>query len=702
VVEAVRTPAAHARLPKALGVIDVYAVALGTTLSAGLFLLPGLAVSQAGPAIVLSYLLAAVPLIPAMFSVVELATAMPRAGGTYYFLDRSFGPLVGAVGGLGTWLALVLKAAFASIGMGAYLSLWIPGLPIVPVAAGLALALALVNVWGTRKTSTLQIALVFVLLGILTSFVAGGAPQARLDHFAGFFDAGFGSILATSGLVYVSYVGITNIASLAEEVRDPERNFPRGIFLALLTAIVLYVLVTFAMVGAVPVARLAGDLTPAATAAGTLFGTAGAHLITGAALLASASVASAGILSASRYPLAMSRDHVLPTWFRSLGRFGTPVRGIGVTVVAVVAAVVLFDPTHIAKLAGAFQLLMFALLNIAVIVMRESGIASYDPGYRAPAYPWLQLAGVAGALGLIASMGWAPTLFSLALVAISVAWYYGYARPRVVRAGAIYHVFERLGRRRFTPLDVELRGILKEKGLREQDPFDAVVGRAQSLELEEGCDYEEAVARAARVFGERLGVAAEILERGFLEGTRIGATPVEHGVAIPHTRMPDIAAPELVLMRSRGGVRIEPGAAVGRAPVTELTHALFFVVSPDREASQHLRFLAHLAVQVDDAGFMPGWLATREAHALPATLLRGERSASLHVTLTGPAADWIDRPLREVDIPGDCLVALVTRGDATLVPHGATVIRAGDQLTVIGNPQDVGRFRSWAHGSDDG
>ena len=76
--------------------------ALGTTLSAGFFLLPGIAATQAGPAVILSYLVAAVPLIPAMLSVVELATAMPRAGGAYYFLDRSMGPLAGTIGGLGT------------------------------------------------------------------------------------------------------------------------------------------------------------------------------------------------------------------------------------------------------------------------------------------------------------------------------------------------------------------------------------------------------------------------------------------------------------------------------------------------------------------------------------------------------------------------------------------------------------------------
>ena len=121
-------------LKKELGLLNVYAIATGTTLSAGFFLLPGIAFRDAGPAVILSYLIAAIPLIPAMFSMAELATAMPRAGGAYYFLDRSMGPFIGTIGGLGTWLALILKTAFALIGMGAYLSIFWEDVPIINLA----------------------------------------------------------------------------------------------------------------------------------------------------------------------------------------------------------------------------------------------------------------------------------------------------------------------------------------------------------------------------------------------------------------------------------------------------------------------------------------------------------------------------------------------------------------------------------------
>jgi len=107
------------RLKKELGLFDVYAISTGAMFSSGFFLLPGIAAAETGPSVVLAYFLAALLMTPAMLSMAELAAAMPRAGGTYFFLDRTMGPLVGTIGGFGTWLALVLKSAFALIGLGA-------------------------------------------------------------------------------------------------------------------------------------------------------------------------------------------------------------------------------------------------------------------------------------------------------------------------------------------------------------------------------------------------------------------------------------------------------------------------------------------------------------------------------------------------------------------------------------------------------
>lgn len=396
----------HRKLKKDLNLLAVYALATGATLSSGFFLLPGLAFAEAGPAVILSYLLAVLPLLPAMFSIMELSTAMPRAGGAYYFIDRSMGPLLGTIGGLGTWVALMLKTAFALIGMGAYINLFLPKLPIVPTAATLAIIFAAANYFGARKSGTIQIVLVTVLLTILTGFIAGGLPRIDPTHLQDFFGAGSQSIIGTAGLVYISYVGVTNVASVAEEVENPERNLPLGIILSVATAILIYGLGTLVMVGVVPAAQLGdGTLTPVADAAEIIAGRPGLIIATIAALAAFFAVANAGILSSSRYPLAMSRDHLLPTFFRRFNRQGMSSVGIYSTLVVILFIIFFLDPLKIAKLASAFQLLLFAFLCAAVIVMRESRIESYDPGYRSPAYPWMQIFGIVVAFAFIFEMG---------------------------------------------------------------------------------------------------------------------------------------------------------------------------------------------------------------------------------------------------------------------------------------------------------
>ena len=176
------------RLKKDLGLFDVYVISTGAMISSGFFLLPGLAAAKAGPSVVLAYAIAGILILPAMFSIAELSTAMPRSGGTYYFLDRALGPMVGTVGGLGTYLALVLKTAFALIGIGAYLTLFMD-FPIKPVAITLTIAFMVFNLVGAKETTGLQRILVVVLLIVLAFFITQG-----LWGLLGSGDQGFSGI----------------------------------------------------------------------------------------------------------------------------------------------------------------------------------------------------------------------------------------------------------------------------------------------------------------------------------------------------------------------------------------------------------------------------------------------------------------------------------------------------------------------------
>jgi APA family basic amino acid/polyamine antiporter len=683
-------PEPNQRLRKQLGLFDVYAIATGATLSSGFFLLPGLAAQEIGSTMILAYLVAAIPLIPAMLSVVELGTAMPRAGGVYYFLDRTLGPMSGTVGGIGTWLALILKVAFALVGMGAYLRLFFPVIEIQWLAAGLAIVLGVLNLLGAKKSGALQTVLVLGLLVILIGFIGGSASGLNLANYRDVFDFETKSLLGTAGLVYISYVGVTNVASLSEEIRDPERNLPLGVFLALGTAIIVYGLGTSVMVGLIPTHLLPGDYTPVATAAHEQFGEPGAAVLSIAALLAFISVANAGTLSASRYPLAMSRDHLLPQIFQRIGKFGTPVYAIIVSVGMIVAIILLLKPAGIAKLASSFQLFMFALVCLAVIVMRESELVSYDPGYRAPFYPWLQLFGIASAFVLIYEMGGWSLSFTIGLGLVGVIWFLCYGRKRVNRTGAIFHVFERLGRSRYEGLDHELRGILREKGLRAEDPFEEIVARSLVINLDHPVEFEEVVAEVSEWMANHTEHTAQTIRNQLLERTHIGATPVTHGVGLPHLWIDELQHPEMVLVRSKvPGIHISYTHPLTDEETEANLRAIFFLFSPNRDPSLHLRILAQIAEHVDTDSFAEEWDNANNEQELKEVLLHDDRFMSLIVGRDKNTSGLVSKPVREVDLPEGVLIAMIRRGNHVYVPDGATILEAGDSLTFIGDSEGL-------------
>ena len=692
-------------LKKELTLLDVYVIGTGSMLSAGFFLLPGIAASKTGTSVVLAYFLASLLAIPALLSKAELGTAMPRAGGVYYFLDRSLGPIVGTVGGLGTWLVLVLKSAFALMGMGAYLALVLnfDGRTVALALTGVFVAL---NVLGAKESSGLLRVLVVLVLGFLALFVLQGAvalvggPGAEALHGdpGPFFTHESTGLFYTIGLVFISFAGPIKVVSISEEVRNPDRNLPLGMFLGLFTASAVYVVGVWLMVEVIPTEAFYSDTTPVASAGERLFGWLPRPLAMGLVLVPAiaglAAAGNAGILAASRYPLAMGRDRLIPEVFGKLGRTGSPTLALVATGAVMMFVIATLDVEGVAKLASTFLLLIFALVNLAVIVMRESRIEAYDPGFRSPGYPWVQLVGLLAPALLIAVMGLMPVIFAIGLVGACLAWYFYYARDRVVRSGALLHWFERLGQGRFEGLDPELRGILKEKGVRAEDAFDEVVARSFTLDLGPGETFEAATRRAAARLAQRLPASAEHLAEGFLHGTQTGATPVSHGTALPHLRVPGATAPEMVLVRSLSGLTVEVGDQFTDERHGTLIHAIFFLVSPEENPGQHLRLLAGIAGRADDDDFMDAWLAAEEPPDFREAVLRDERFMSLHLAGHGPSSKLVGQQLKSVDWPHGTLVALVRREGEVLIPSGGTVLRAGDRLSIVGETNGIQAVRT--------
>ena len=695
--------ASGSSLKKDLTLYDVYAISTGAMFSSGFFLLPGIAAAETGPSVILAYLVAGILILPSMYSMAELSTAMPKAGGTYYFLDRALGPLAGTVGGLGTWLALVFKSAFALIGMGAYLAIY-ADVPVKPLAAALTVAFGVLNVVGAKESSWLQRILVTVLVGVLAFYAAQGvfsvvggqsAVGGAGGEFTPFFTEGVRGFLATIGIVFVSYAGLTKVASVAEEVQNPDRNIPLGMGLSLLTATAIYVIGVAIMVAILPASELHADLTPVYTSGEVFFNwlpyALGPILIVVAAVAAFASTGNAGIMSASRYPLAMARDRLLPEGFSKIGRFNTPTRSVAVTVGLMLVIIFLLSEEGVAKLASAFQLLIFALLNFAVIVMRESQIPSYAPGYRSPLYPWMQAAGIVIPAFLISEMGTLAIVFTGVVVLFGIGWYFYYART-VAREGAIFHLFARLGKQRYDGLDRELQTILEEKGVGHDTAFDRLVARADVLHLDEPKPYEDVVDEVAARLADRYGISNETLKHGFLEGAPYSAVSVSHGAALPYCRLDGIDEPEMVMVHCQSGICVDLEDEIEELDASEPVYAFFFLVSPKDDEGEHLRTLATLANRTDEEQFLVEWRAASNEQEAKESLLHHERYLTLDLLTGTNTEEFIDRRVKDLNLPAGVLVALVRRDEQITIPNGQSTLKEGDRLTIIGNPAGIERI----------
>ena len=695
----------HKRLKKELKLFDVYAISTGAMFSSGFFLLPGLAAAQTGPSVILAYFVAGILILPAMFSVAELSTAMPRAGGAYYFIDRSLGPLFGTVGGIGSWLALIFKSAFALIGMGAYIAIFID-LPITPVAIALTIIFGITNVVGAKESSWLQNVMVATLVSILFFYVIQGTFavfnvdffDVVREEFSPFFQFGPQGFFATIGFVFVSYAGLTKVASVSEEVQNPDRNIPLGMMLSLATATFIYVVGVFIMVMLLEPDALHADLTPVATAGEQFLtwlpGEAGLILVVIAAIAAFASTANAGIMSAARYPLAMARDELIPTYFSKLGRFGTPTIATVATTIIMIFLLVAFNVESVAKLASAFQLLLFGILNISVIVMRESKIEGYDPGFRSPWYPWMQIAGFFISLFLIAEMGLLSIIFTIAIAAVSVVWYFSYSKDKVEREGAIYHVHARLGKYQHEGLEREMRGIMREKGLRKEDPYEKAIGRALVLDLSHDLEIDDITKTVSTALAERVDISADKIYSLFLEDYREGIIPVGNACAIKHVRVEEDVDTEVALIRIKDGLPFDKvNLESNQKDLDEELNSLIYIMSSAERSGQHLRILAHLAEMIDVIDFKERWLNAKDEAELREILLRDERFINMTISDDDPTKEMINKRVKDISLPGSTLITIVKRGEKIIYAHGKTEIKEGDRLSLIGEKSDINEVK---------
>jgi amino acid transporter/mannitol/fructose-specific phosphotransferase system IIA component (Ntr-type) len=615
-------------LNKNLGLFDVFCIASGAMISSGLFVLPGIAHATAGPAVVFSYFLAGLLAATGMLSVAEIITAMPKAGGDYFFITRTVGPAAGAVAGLLSWFSLSLKGSFALLGMSAFLS---PVMGIDPLLVSLPIAaiFILLNLLGVHHASRLQSLLVIGLLLLMSLYIFFGAKAVNWQYFEPFTPNGWPAVFATAGLVFVSYGGLLKVAAVAEEIKNPGKIVPMGMILSLLVVGFFYVAIVFVTSGVLGSDILNNSMTPISDGARTFSGQWGSIVMSVAASLAFISTANAGMMAASRYLLALSRDELMPAFLgRVSTKSGVPYNAVIVTGGFVIGSLFL-EIQILIKSASTVLILTYLLSNICVIVLRESRLLNYRPRFRSPLYPWTQILGSFGFAILILEMGMETLLISLVLILSGFAFYWFYGRIKATREYALLHLIDRLMNKRLAEgaLESELSQIIRQRDELCADPFEEVMKKALIIDLAKPMEKEQfwdmMLDRLSRTFN----IQKDILKTE-IEQRELGpASEIMPGVAVSDMVVPGNDFFEMVGVRSIQGVKLLDN----KDPVET-----FFIILTSRDKrDSYLHTLAILAQIAGDFSFGHVWKKAKDEDRLRDVLLLTERKRVCYIQESG-------------------------------------------------------------------
>lgn len=605
-------------LKKNLNFFDVFSIATGAMISSGIFILPGIAFSYAGPAVFISYFLAGIFALIGILSVAELATAMPKDGGDYYYISRTLGPMVGTVSGFLSWFALSLKSAFAIFGIAEVIHIF-TGLNLLLLSLFICFIFVALNIVGVKGVARLEVALVVGLLSLMLIYIIFGVWSIEPASFVPLLPENPNMILITSGFIFISFGGLLNISSIAEEVDNPQKTIPLAMLSSIVVITIIYTIMLVVTVGVLPAEVLNGSLTPIADASRVFMGDIGFIAISIAAMLAFVTTALAGIMSASRYPMALSRDNLLPEYISSINsRFDTPVTSIIMT--GCFIGLSLFFPLEtLVKVASTVVLTAYVLTNLAVIILRESRILNYQPSFKAPLYPLPQIISILVFTFFIIDLGFAAIEISAGMLVFSLGVYFLYGKKRSEQEYALLHIIEQIMNTELTThsLETELREIIRDRDSIESDHFDELVNEARIIDVEGKVTFYDITMDISKVMEDLTGKSNTLLREILLKKESTSTSAVSNFAAIPHIILEDSKKFNLVIIRSVEGIYFSE---------THPSIKAVFVFSGMKESVLfHLKTLASIVYIIQEEGFKKQWMKAKNENYIRDLILLSRR-----------------------------------------------------------------------------
>lgn len=428
-------------LTRSIGLFQLTMLGVGSTVGTGIFVVMSEAVPKAGPAVILSFIIAGITAALTALCYAELAANISESGSAYSYAYATLGELPAYAVAWCLLLEYGVSSAAVAVGWGQYLNKFLQGtlgwaIPTaysLPAESGgvfnlpavvLVMMCGILLLRGARESAAVNAVMVLVKLAVLCLFIAIALYGFQSSNLQPFLPLGAAGVSAAAGTIFFSYIGIDAITTAGDEVKNPRRNMPLAIIISLVIVTVIYVLVAFAAVGAQPQAAFKGQEAGLAAILETLTGAKWPIVVLSAgAVISIFSVTLVTLYGQTRIMMVMSRDGMLPRLFghvRAGRKAPVPNTLIVCALVALVAAV--FPLDVLADLTSLGTLVAFSVVSVAVLILRKKH-PEPTGRFRVPFSPFFPLLSIAFCIYLVASLpGKTYLLFAIWLSAAALVY----------------------------------------------------------------------------------------------------------------------------------------------------------------------------------------------------------------------------------------------------------------------------------------
>ncbi len=407
----------HSLLARTVGLFSLTMLGVGSTVGTGIFFTLAEAVPKAGPAVILSFILAGITAGLTALCYAELSSNVPASGSAYSFAYATVGEFAAYIVGACLILEWGLAGSAVAIGWSDYLNnflsnvfgvtipealrspMFVAGKDGLEIHAGhfnlppilLVVLCCLLLLRGAKESTTVNSIMVVIKLGVLAFFVVVAFTGFKAEHFTPFFNqAGVAGVSAAAGTVFFSFIGLDAVATAGAEAKNPRRNVPLGIMLALVIVVATYMLVALAGLGAQSADKFQNQHAGLAVILQNVTGSAWPAIVLSAgAVISVFSVTLVSIYGQTRILFAISRDGLIPPVFSDVNpRTLAPVKNTIIVSVVVAAIAGFVDSTYLWDMVSMGTLVAFAVVSISVPVLRAKGMSDRS-GFQVPFGPYL-------------------------------------------------------------------------------------------------------------------------------------------------------------------------------------------------------------------------------------------------------------------------------------------------------------------------